>query len=252
MKKLIINAPIRTLIYQCNKWRPHAIPIDEIENLMDAFDRLPKRHKLNDKDKWAEFIIKRNKVIFATSYYLALRPQEAVGIHLNDVTKDQFGRYWIQIRGENNKRKKSRLLPVPKELAIIFYGFFNEFKYKDFWKDSKWAFPSFMGKNKHLGRARWNDIFQLAIKEAGLWRSHPTKEGRGLYTAHSIRHARAIHLLEASNFDLWTVANILGHGRVDVTASYLHMCPSIQEHICDVMNVSLKDKKHGPVIVPNC
>lgn len=236
LKTKQISAPIRTLIYQSNKWVPNIIPIDEIDNLAEAFERLPKKHKLESTDKTPEFIIQRNQALFWFSYYLALRPLEAVSIKFSDIWNNHEGKYFIRIRGEENKLKKDRILPLPKKLVGVLIELFNEFSYRNFWKNSPYLFPSTMNKQNHLSRDQWNDIFQKAIKEACLWREHPNpKKKRGFYTAYSLRHSRAVDLLEKSNFDLWSVANVLGHCRINVVACYLPLCSTIQEHIRKVM-----------------
>lgn len=231
-----ISAPIRTLIYQPNKWVPNIIPIDEIENLAEAFTRLPKKHKFEDSDKTPDFIVQRNVALFYFSFYLALRPLEAVSIKFTDIWHNFDEKYFIRIRGVENKLKKDRVLPLPDKLVNILKELFDEFSYRKFWKDSPYLFPSTMNKQNHLSRDQWNDIFQKAIREAGLWRKHPNpQKKRGFYTAYSLRHSRAVDLLEKGNFDLWSVANVLGHCRIDVVSCYLPLCPSIQNHIREIM-----------------
>jgi len=236
LQRKLPQPPLRTLIYQPNKWVPNIIPLEEIENLAQAFSRRPKKHNFESTDKTPNFIIRRNVALFWFSFSLALRPLEAVSIKFSDIWKNPTGEYWIRIRGETNKKKKDRVLPLPKTLVSVLQELFDEFNYRKFWKGSPYLFPSTRDKQNHLSRYQWNSVFQDAIKEAGLWRKHPHPEkNRGFYTAYSLRHSRAVDLLEKSNFDLWSVANVLGHCRIDVVSCYLPLCPSIQNHIRQVM-----------------
>jgi integrase len=220
-------------IYKENKWIPYCIPIQEIPNLEKAFEKLPKKHRINKNDRTPEFLIRRNKSLFLFSYLLALRPSEAVKLKFSDIKRDVTGRYYIFINGENNKTKKDRIIPMPDKLIEILKKWLEDFVYKKFWKDSEWLFPSLIGN--HLSRYQWGEIFQKAIREAGLWKKHPTKN-RGLYTAYSLRHTRAVEFLEKSGFDIWSVSKLLGHESIQATLCYLHVCPSIQNHFRNLIN----------------
>lgn len=68
-------------------------------------------------------------------------------------------------------------------------------------------------------QALWN-IFKKVAKAAGL---------SNAYTLYSLRHSRAIYLLEWTKGDLVYVANQLGHSSIDVTRKYLHCLPSKRE-----------------------
>lgn len=230
--------PLRILNYQPTKWIPHVIPSDEIPSFFIAISRLPTLYIFNNnkENRWDEFLTQRNLLMFTTQYLLALRPGETIALKWTDIWKTPSGKYYIYIRGENNKRKRSRELPVPDHLSKLFEYMIKNFEYKKFWKNSEWIFPSFRNPKNHISRYRYNEIFQKAIKECGLWRPHPTKPYRGLYTAHSLRHSRATHLIQKSNYDLWIVSQILGHNRIDVTSAYLHKCPDIVDYQRNLLN----------------
>ncbi len=68
-------------------------------------------------------------------------------------------------------------------------------------------------------------IFKRAIKKA-------RENGASLkdtYTLYSLRHSRAIYLLEWTKSDLIYVSRQLGHSSINVTKVYLHCLPSKRE-----------------------
>lgn len=221
------------LVYEGTKRLPDMFELDDIDRLYAALARLPRRHTLNAQDTTDSFLVARNQMILLCSYYLALRPLEAVRLRFIDFFPTGTFRK-VKIYGANNKNRKDRVIMVPKVLQNALEGY--AVAHKSILGGCMYLFPSLGKKHTHVSRPRWNDIFQAAIKEAGLWRPHPTKPWRGLYTAYSLRHTRATHLCDISEGNTRAVANVLGHANISVTNVYLHATKYYEKYMEWLMN----------------
>lgn len=205
------------LLYQGTKKLPEILGEKEINRIIYSL--------LNSKDypsaqlgKWMRI---RDICLIATIYLLGLRPKEACCLRFDDF---DFKGMILKIRGENNKMRKDRVLPVPRLLTRIYKPYLQFSRYK-YWKGSKYLFPSM--QQNHISPGRLKHIFrEKALKPLGLWKmSGNWKLPKiRLYT---LRHSRASHILqkqikENSQPDLYAIANLLGHSDLRSTIVYLH------------------------------
>ena len=174
----------------------------------------------------------RDICLVATIYILALRPKEACCLRFDDFNM----RYMVvKIRGENNKCRKDRVIPVPKMLFKYYKAYF-QFPRDRFWKGSPYLFPSM--ENSHISSARLKHIFREKIlKPAGLW-DMPWKAKAQYRTLYKLRHSRASHILSkqikaTGQPDIFAIANFLGHGDIRSTQVYLHTDESYREYLRD-------------------
>lgn len=178
--------------------------------------------EIEGRREWSEFFKYRNATIIATMYLLALRPNEACCLKFKDFN---WKTSTVKIRGENNKTKKDRIIPVPKTL-LKFYKVYFSYSRERFWKGSLYLFPSF--ESDHISPQTFKGFFREKIlKPLGLWEM-PTEQTKvpkiRLYT---LRHSRASHLLKRQirkhgRPDLFAIKNFLGHEDLRSTQVYLH------------------------------
>jgi len=178
---------------------------------------------------WGKFLKMRDIAIILTIYLLGLRPKEACCLKFEDIN---IKNAMVKIRGENNKVRKDRIIPLPKALIQIYKEYFR-FPQERFWKGSKYLFPSF--QNPHISAERLKHIFrEKALKPLGLWEiSDKLGSKRTLY---KLRHSRASHILkkqieEMGQPDLYAIANFLGHSDIRSTVVYLHTDEEYNEYL---------------------
>lgn len=109
-------------------------------------------------------------------------------------------------------------------------------------KNSKYLFPSFGDKTKHLSAGRWKHIFREKIcKPSGFYRQ-PDHPSHARTTSYSLRHSRGTELLEETG-DLDLVATMLGHKDTRVTRGYTHFTKSRWEKMIGMVNKDLNIEK---------
>lgn len=178
---------------------------------------------------WGKFFKMRDVCLFATIYILGLRPKEACCLKFSDFNSRTAT---IKIRGENNKVRKDRIIPVPRVLMQILRQYLV-FPRARFWRGSKYLFPSFM--NDHISSGTLKSIFrEKVLKPLNLW-SMPEHLG-GTRTIYKLRHSRASHILkkqikETGRPDIYAIANLLGHADIRSTQVYLHTDENYQEYL---------------------
>lgn len=163
------------------------------------------------KTIWGEWMKARDLCILALLRYLVLRPREACWLKFSD-----FKNQKVRIRGENNKEKKDRILPVPEKLKkfLVYYLSFPRWM----WKGSEYLFPS--GENDKLSPERWKHILrEKVLKPSGLYEK---KEGSRMPRTRSylFRKTGATELLDKTG-NPWVVAQILGHSDLRTVKHYL-------------------------------
>ena len=146
----------------------------------------------------------KHRAILTTCYAAGLRISEAV--HLKPTAIDSQR---MVIRVEQGKGQKDRYVMLsPKLLAIL----------RSYWRavrPREWLFPGDR-PGEPITRDAVGCACQKAHRLSGL--SKPV-------TPHSLRHAFAVHLLEAGT-DIRTIQLLLGHRSLATTARYLRIATS--------------------------
>jgi site-specific recombinase XerD len=146
----------------------------------------------------------KHRVILTVCYATGLRISEAVRL-----TPAAIDSQRMVIRVEQGKGRKDRYVMLPAKLLAML---------RDYWKRThpgQWLFP---------GDRPGQPICPLTI-------NHTCREVRqqcGIgkpVTPHALRHAFAVHLLEAGT-DLRTIQLLLGHRNLGTTARYLLIATS--------------------------
>ena len=199
----------QTLLYDST----HNLP-EEIWSRADIEMMIQTIDKSNDylKNIWGDWMKARDKLIVKMLFEHALRPKELLKMKIEDVNlKDKT----LRINGENNKVKKDRLIPISEKIAPLLI----EYCSFPVWlrKSSPYLFPSF--SNEYLSPGRWKHIFrEKVLKPLGLWKK-PESPSLCKTRSYTLRHSRASELINKT--DIYTAANILGHGNIRSTKTYL-------------------------------
>jgi integrase/recombinase XerD len=140
-------------------------------------------------------------VIFSTMYGTGMRVSEAVHLRAADIDNQR-----MMIRIEQGKGHKDRYVQLSPKLLELLRCYWRRVRPRE------WMFPGQI-PNQPLGREAVADAVAQASKRAGL-----TKR----ISPHSLRHAYAVHLLEAGT-DIRKIQLLLGHRSLSTTARYLHL-----------------------------
>ncbi|NJO37345.1 MAG: tyrosine-type recombinase/integrase [Rhizobiales bacterium] len=142
-----------------------------------------------------------HRVILTVCYAAGLRISEAVSLKVKAIDSQR-----MVIRVEQGKGQKDRYVMLSPRLLLILRDYWKVVRSKD------WLFPGGI-PGKPISR----DAVTMACKEA-----HRLSGLAKPVTPHSLRHAFAVHLLEAGT-DVRTIQLLLGHRSLSTTARYLQI-----------------------------
>jgi site-specific recombinase XerD len=139
------------------------------------------------------------RVIFSTMYGTGVRVSEALHLRASHIDSQR-----LMIRIEQGKGNKDRYVQLSPRLLELLRAYWRKERPRE------WLFP---GQDPHqpLTREAVRQALARASQRAGL-----TKDT----SPHSLRHAYAVHLLEAGT-DLRRIQLLLGHNSLSTTARYL-------------------------------
>lgn len=146
----------------------------------------------------------KHRVILTTCYAAGLRISEAV--HLKPTAIDSQR---MVIHVEQGKGQKDRYVMLSPKLLDILRGYWLALRPKE------WLFPGDL-PGRPITKDAVEQACEKARRRAGL--SKPV-------TPHCLRHAFAVHLLEAGT-DVRTIQLLLGHRSLSTTARYLRIATS--------------------------
>ena len=143
----------------------------------------------------------KHRTILTTCYAAGLRISEAVQLTLSAIDSQR-----MVLRIEQGKGQKDRYVMLsPKLLEVL----------RDWWRVSRsrpWLFPGHR-PGKPITTRAVNRACRKAQRRCGIPKP---------ITPHSMRHAFAVHLLEAGT-DVRTIQLLLGHRSLATTARYLRL-----------------------------
>jgi integrase/recombinase XerD len=148
----------------------------------------------------------KQRVILTVCYAAGLRVSEAVRLKPSSSVIDSQR---MVVRVEAGKGRKDRYVMLSPRLLNIL---------RDYWKTTRpkeWLFPG-----DRPGEPITTSAVAVACRQ-GRARSGITRP----ITPHSLRHAFAVHLLEAGT-DLRTIQLLLGHSNLGTTSKYLRIATS--------------------------
>jgi len=176
------------VIPSCRK--PQTLPVvmspEEVSRFLDAVGSL------------------KHRTILTVCYAAGLRVSEAVRL-----TPDAIDSQRMVIRVAAGKGRKDRYVMLSPRLLDILRAYWRKARPKD------WLFPGDL-PGQPISTAAVEDACRHTRDRAAI-----TKP----VTPHSLRHAFAVHLLEAGA-DLRTIQLLLGHRSLSTTARYLRLATS--------------------------
>jgi site-specific recombinase XerD len=162
-------------------------------------------------------------VIFSTMYGTGTRVSEALHLRAADIDSQR-----MMIRIEQGKGHKDRYVQLSPKLLELLRAYWRKVRPRE------WLFPGQVPDHP-LSRGAVAQAVTHASDCAGL---------RKAINPHSLRHAYAVHLLEAGT-DLRKIQLLLGHSSLSTTARYLLLATST---VC--VTTSPLDLLPYPVIDP--
>ena len=158
-----------------------SLSMDEVRSLVDAAGTF------------------RNRVLIRTLYYTGIRRQELCDLEVPDI---DFDRHRIYVR--HGKGNKSRIVPIPKDLATDFRMLIGRRR----------SGPVFLSQRGHkLATRTVNYIVARAGKLAGISNPNPRRK---TINPHILRHTFARQYLRNGG-QMYRLSQILGHASVAVT-----------------------------------
>ncbi len=146
----------------------------------------------------------KHRVILTICYAAGLCISEAVRLTLAAIDDQR-----MTIRVEQGKGRKDRYVMLSPRLLNILRNYYRTVR------PQRWLFPGDL-LGQPITASAVQDVCRTVRRQAGI-----TKP----VTPHSLRHAFAVHLLEAGT-DLRTIQLLLGHRSLNTTAKYLRLATS--------------------------
>lgn len=171
----------------------------------------------------------RHYTLLLFMYETAARAQE-----ICDLTRKQvhIGDYnYIILKGKGNKERN---VPITKELADVLSKYFRTFQISH---SNEYVF-----KNKSSLKMTPKGIEYILKKYIKECKETNPDKFLEKYSNHSMRHTRAMHLLE-SGVNLIYIRDILGHASVMTTEIYARTNPQIKAKIIQEHTKSLNIKE---------
>lgn len=202
---------------------------EQVIRIKEQFEKSPD-YPSGEYGRWMRA---RDEAIFFTMRILAVRPREACGIRFSDF--DMIKKK-VKIRGENNKQRKTRFLPIPSSL-IDAYKKISSFSREVFWGDSDFMFVT-KHHSRFVSAHRWEAIFREKIlKPLGIWKEPKEGSKKPEYSSYTIRHTRATEILDKTK-DIFLVMEILGHSSIESTKIYIHLSKEYLQYIREILNIN--------------
>jgi integrase/recombinase XerD len=143
----------------------------------------------------------KHRAILTTCYAAGLRISEALHLKPTDIDSSR-----MVIRVEQGKGQKDRYVMLSPKLLELLRAWWHVTR------PQRWLFPSRI-PTRPLTRSAVEQVCQQAQRRSRI---------RKPVTPHSLRHAFAVHLLEAGT-DVRTIQLLLGHRSLATTARYLRI-----------------------------
>jgi site-specific recombinase XerD len=143
----------------------------------------------------------KHRAILTVCYAAGLRISEVARLRVEDIDSARG-----VIRVHQGKRRKDRIVPLSPTLLELLRTYWRAVR-----PASRWLFPGY-GHDRPICRRTVQRVCELARQRVGWDR----------FTAHTLRHSFATHLLDAGT-DLRKIQVVLGHASVRTTANYTHV-----------------------------
>jgi len=144
----------------------------------------------------------KHKCLLSMFYGTGLRLDEMCNLKMSSIDSDN-----AEVKVIKGKGNKDRITILPKTLLDDLRKYYKEYKPK-----------TYLFEGRKTGAPLSNGAMQVAVRKAMVNAGFP----KGKYSAHSLRHSFATHLLDTGT-DLHTIKTLLGHSKIETTMVYLHL-----------------------------
>jgi site-specific recombinase XerD len=152
----------------------------------------------------------KHKAIIALLYGTGLRLGELRFLKMCDIHRADF-----TIKVVAGKGNKDRFTILPKSILDLLEGYYRLHRPK-----------VYLFEGQKVGVAMNDRSIQHAIRHAMIEAGFEKYK----YSAHSLRHSFATHLLDSGS-DIHTIKELLGHSKIETTMIYLHLTRQKREKI---------------------
>ena len=144
----------------------------------------------------------KHRCILAMFYGSGLRLEELCHLKMSCIDSKNSA-----VKIDKGKGNKDRMTIFSKTLLADLRAYYKAYQPK-----------TYLFEGRVPGKPMSNGAMQVAVRNA------MTNAGfeKGKYSAHSLRHSFATHLLDAGT-DLHTIKSLLGHSSIETTMVYLHL-----------------------------
>lgn len=142
------------------------------------------------------------KCIIGMFYGTGLRLEEMAHLALVNICSKNN-----EVKVVRGKGNKDRITLLPEKLLPGLREYYIQYRPK-----------IYLFEGRHSGQPMSNSSLQRIVREA----MQNAGFAKGQFTAHSLRHSFATHLLD-SGVDLHTIKVLLGHSDIKTTMVYLHL-----------------------------
>ena len=204
-----------------------AIPMKRFEKALLGFLSREEVQAVLAAPDAATWCGRRDRIMFALLYNTGARVSEMIGIRVADVTLAATSS--VRLHG---KGRKQRTVPLWKETAaeIRHWLSYAELRAEQPLATNRQGLP--------MTRTNVADRLSLAVTEAT--KQQPQLKGRKI-TPHTMRHATAMHLLQAG-VDITVIALWLGHESPVTTHGYVEADLAMKERA--LATIAPPDTKH--------
>lgn len=144
----------------------------------------------------------KHRCILSMFYGTGLRLDEMCHLKMSCIDSEN-----AQVKVEKGKGNKERFTILPKHLIEGLRTYYR--------KDRP---TTYLFEGRKAGHPMSNGAMQVAVKNAMI----NARFEKSRYSAHSLRHSFATHLLD-SGVDLHSIKVLLGHSKIETTMVYLHL-----------------------------
>ncbi len=165
----------------------------------------------------------RQRAVISLLYGSGLRLGEVQRLKMSDIERSSNR---ILIR--QGKGNKDRYVLLPAYVLHELEHYYRAYLPKVYLFESKQL------KDKPLHPRSVQTIVNSAMTSAGF--------KSGVYTAHTLRHSYATHMLDIGN-DIHSIKTLLGHSKIETTMIYLHLQQSKRDALVSPIDKLLGDAK---------
>lgn len=163
----------------------------------------------------------KERCVVSLLYGAGMRISEVCNLRIRDIESGEK-----RIKVYQGKGAKDRYTLLPENLVGGLRAY-----YLQSGRPKEFLFTSKQTKTAHSIRAM-QVVVNSAMQKAGF--------GQGRFTAHTLRHSFATHMLNSGN-NIHVIKTLLGHSKIETTMVYLHLQRHTQLGIKSPLDVLMDD-----------